>query len=411
MKELIKILRIVIVIFVIVFAATFVFLLLQGKAILAGQIENLTHRKVTIDYVGLTLPFNLEMKNLEIPGLAKIDYTSISPSIPGLLSGKIVLNDLKLINPRIVYEKTQDKTQDKVNVEGVSANVNTMAVAPNPQLKSGLQLKSNTNLKSGPKKNRYLRLIIKRLNIKGGKIDFIDHTLPGEGIKITLKDINFHLTNLYIYPRSAITNFEFTGSIPWSQGQTEGKIEAKGWANLFKKDMQATVKVADIDGVYLYPYYSTWVDLEKTRIQSAKLNFTSNIKSVDNNLAAECHLELTDIVFKQRKEEGMDKAEKIAETVLGIFKALSQGKVIVNFTIKTKMTSPEFNFGYIKTAFEDRLMEGMKYSKVNYADILKIPVKSAGRTAADLSRAFIDGTYSLAKVFKDTLAYAFKKEK
>ena len=75
-KQLIKILGIVIVIFVIVFAATFVFLLLQGKAIIAGQIENLTHRKVTIDYVGLTLPFNLEVKNLEIPGLAKIDYTS-----------------------------------------------------------------------------------------------------------------------------------------------------------------------------------------------------------------------------------------------------------------------------------------------------------------------------------------------
>jgi len=405
MKQLIKILRIVIVIFVIVFAATFVFLLLQGKAIIAGQLENLLHRKVTIDYVGLTLPFNLEVKNLEIPGLAKIDYTSISPSIPGLLSGKIVLNDLKLINPQLVYEKTQDKTQDKAKVEGVSANVNTLTVASNPALKSGLQPKS------APKKNQYLRLIIKHLNIKDGRIDFIDHTLPGEGIKITLKNINFHLTNLYIYPRSAITNFELTGRIPWLQGQTEGKIEAKGWVNLFKKDMQAIVKVTDIDGVYLYPYYSTWVDLEKTRIESAKLNFTSNMKGTDNNLAAVCHLELTDIVFKQRQEEEMNKADKIAQAVLGIFKALNQGKVIVNFTIKTKMTNPEFNFGYIKTAFEDRLREGMKYSKVNYTDIFKIPAKSVGRTATDLSRALIDGTFSIAKGLKDAFAVAFKKEK
>ncbi len=405
-KQLIKILGIVIVIFVIVFAATFVFLLLQGKAIIARQIENLTHRKVTIDYVGLTLPFNLEMKNLEIPGLAKIDYTSISPSIPGLLSGKIVLNDLKLINPQLVYEKTQEKTQDKAKVEGVPANVNTLAVASNPALKSSLQPKS------APKKNQYLRLIVKHLNIKDGKIDFIDHTLPGEGIKITVKDINFHLTNLYIYPRSAITNFELKGRIPWSQGEEEGKIEAKGWVNLFKKDMQATVKIADIDGVYLYPYYSTWVDLEKTRIESAKLNLTSNLKGTDNNLAAECHLELTDIVFKQRQEEeGLGKVEKIAEAVLGIFKALNQGKVIVNFTIKTRMTNPEFNFGYIKTAFEDKLREGMKYSQVNYADILKIPAKSVGRTATDLSRALIDGTFSIAKGLKDAFAVAFKKEK
>ncbi len=407
-KQLIKILGIVIVIFVIVFAATFVFLLLQGKAIIARQIENLTHRKVTIDYVGLTLPFNLEMKNLEIPGLAKIDYTSISPSIPGLLSGKIVLNDLKLINPQLVYEKTQEKTQDKAKVEGVPANVNTLAVASNPALKSSLQPKS------APKKNQYLRLIVKHLNIKDGKIDFIDHTLPGEGIKITVKNINFHLTNLYIYPRSAITNFELTGRIPWLQGEEEGKIEAKGWVNLFKKDMQATVKIADIDGVYLYPYYSTWVDLEKTRIESAKLNLTSNMKGTDNNLAAVCHLELTDIVFKQRQEEEQSKAEKIAEAVLGIFKALNQGKVIVNFTIKTKMTSPEFNFGYIKTAFEDKLREGRKYSQITNGDIIKFPVKVVGGTvkgATDLSRALIDGTFSIAKGLKDAFVVAFKKEK
>jgi len=402
MKELIKILRIVIIIFVVVFTATFLFLLLQGKAIVARQLENLTHRKVNISYVGLTLPFNLEIKNLEIPGLAKIEYTSISPSIPGLLGGHVVLNDLKLVNPQLVYEKTAAHGET-----GESAsNVNTTAGvgASNPQLKSGPLPKSE------PRKDKYLRLIIKNLNIKDGRIDFTDRTLPGEGIKITVKDINFHLTNLYIYPRSAITNFEIKGRIPWSQGEEEGKIEAKGWVNLFKKDMQATVKIADIDGVYLYPYYSAWVDLEKTRIESAKLNLTSNLKGTDNNLAAECHLELTDIVFKQRQEEeGLGKAEKIAEAVLGIFKALNQGKVIVNFTIKTKMTSPEFNFGYIKTAFEDKLREGMKYSQVNYADILKIPAKSVGRTATDLTHAVFNGTFGLVKVLKDTVVYAFKE--
>lgn len=408
MKTFKKILVTGLIIFALVFAVAYIFIVFHGKAIIAGQLETLLRRKVSINYAGLILPLNLEIKNLDILGLAKVDYALISPSIPGLLSGNIVLNDLKLINPQLVYEKTQDKDNNRDRVEGVSANVNTIAVASNPELKSNLQPKSES------KKNQYLRLIIKRLNIKDGRIDFVDHTLPGEGIKITLKDINFHLTNLYIYPRSAITHFELTGRIPWLQGQEEGKIEAKGWVNLFKKDMQATVKVADIDGVYLYPYYSTWVDLEKTRIESAKLNLTSNIKSVDNNLAAECHLELTDIVFKQRQEEeGTGKAEKIAEAVLGIFKALNQGKVIVNFTIKTKMTSPEFNFGYIKTAFEERLREGMKYSQITKGDIIQFPVKVAGGTvkgATDLSRALIDGTFSIAKGLKDAFTYAFKKE-
>jgi len=395
----IKVLRTAVVIFVIVFAVTFVFLLFQGKAIVAGQLEKLTRKKVSINYVGLTLPFNLEIKNLDIPGLARVEYASISPSIPGLLSGKIVLNNLKLINPQLVYVKTADNTK----TGEATVNVNTAVSAP------AEQPKSIPAPKSDPKKDKYLRLIIKHLSIKNGKIDFFDRTLPGEGIKITFKDINFHLRGLYIYPHSAVTNFELKARIPWLEGQEEGKIEAKGWANLFKKDMQATVKIADIDGVYLYPYYANLVDLEKTRIESAKLSLNSNLKSENNNLSAECHLELTDIVFRQRPEEEMDKAEKIANAVLGIFKALNQGKVVFNFTIKTKMTSPEFNFAYIKTAFEDRLREGMKYSKVDYADILKIPAKRVGRTAADLTYALYNGTFGLAKVFTDTLKVAFEK--
>lgn len=403
MKTLKKILITATIIFLIVFAVTYVFLLFRGKTIIVSQLENALHRKVSISYAGLTLPFNLELKNLDIPGLTKIDYVSISPSIPGLLSGKIVLNDLKLVNPQLIYEKTQENAQ-RAGAVSSSANVNVAAVTANPQLKSAPQPKSSFY------KGKYLRLIIKNLNIKDGRIDFSDLTLPGEGIKITVKDINFHLTNLYIYPKSEVTDFELTGRIPWLAGQEEGKIEAKGWVNLFKKDMQASVKISDIDGVYLYPYYAQWVDLEKTRIQSAKLNLNSNIKSVDNNLAAECHLELNDIVFKQREEEEMSKAEKIASAVLDIFKALNKGKVVFNFTIKTRMTSPDLNFGYLKTAFEDRLKEGMKYSRVNYADVLKVPVKRVGRTASDLSHAFYNGTFGLVKVFKDTLKYAFKEE-
>jgi len=359
-----------------------------------------THKKVSIGYVGLTLPFNVEMRKLDIQGLAKIDYVSIAPSIPGLLSGKVVLNDLKLVNPQIVYERTSANS----NAGESSVNVNTLTSV------SVSQEKTDPGPKPESKKGKYLRLIIKHLTIRNGKIDFFDLTLPGEGIKITLKDINFNLTNLYIYPKSAVTNFEIKARIPWLAGQEEGKIEAKGWVNLFKKDMEATVKVSDIDGVYLYPYYANWVDLEKTRIESAKLNFTSKLNSTNNNLAAECHLELTDIVFKQKPEEEMSKGEKIANAVLGIFKALNQGKVVFNFTIKTRMSNPDFNFGYIKTAFEDRLREGMKYAKVDYTDILKVPAKRVGRTATDLSKALYNGTFGLAKVFKDTLKVAFEKE-
>ncbi len=400
MKQLLKILRTAVVVFVVIFAVTFIFLLIEGKSIITAQLEKATHKKVTIGYVGLTLPFNVEIKNLEIPGTTKIAYASISPSIPGLLGGDIVLNDLKLVNPQFTYVRTSPGAGGA----GLPFAVSTENIALTPQPKASLQPKAATG------KTKYLRLIIKHLNIKDARIDFFDQTLPDGGIKIVFKNINLNLSDLYIYPRSAVTRFKLEASIPWLEGQEEGRIEMQGWVNLFKKDMDATLKISGIDGVYLYPYYAQWVSLEKARIQSAKLSLNSDIKSVDNKLTAVCHLELTDIVFKMRPEEEMDKSEKIATAVLGIFKALNQGNIVFNFTIKTRMTSPDFNFGYIKTAFEDQLREGMKYAKVDYSSVVRIPAKKVRRTAADLSKALYNGTFGLAKVFKDTFKVAFQKE-
>lgn len=401
-KKLLKVLGIALIVFAVIFAVTFVFLLVEGKSIITKQLENNLHRKVSIAYVGLTLPFSLEMRNIDIPGLAKIDYTSVSPSIPGLLGGNIVLNNLYMRNPKLIFERIQGNTQ----IPGFSADA-VMQVASGSQ-----QAKSVTGPKSPSDRDKYLRLIIKNLDIKDGRIEFTDHTLAGEGIKIILKDINLHLTNLYIYPHSEVANFELSAAIPWSQGEKEGGIEAKGWVNLFKKDMQATVKITDIDGVYLYPYYANWVNLEKTRVQSAKLNLNSNVTSTDNKLSAECHLELTDIEFKQKPEEEMSKNEKIASMVIGIFKALNKGKIVVNFTIKTPMTSPEFNFGYIKAAFDAQLQESIQYARANNM-IIDIPTRIAGRTkrtAIDLSKALYNGTFGLAGVLKDTIKVAFKEK-
>ncbi|MFH1199093.1 MAG: DUF748 domain-containing protein, partial [Candidatus Omnitrophota bacterium] len=275
MKLWIKILLIVIVALTLLFSATYIFLAFKGKATIIRQLENLTRKKASIGYFGITPLLNLDIKNLEIKDTLKVDSISITPSILGLLTAKIALDNLRIVKPEFTYEKTLPKAPE-------------LAAATTPAPAATVK----------PKEKPPLRLIIRKINVKNGKIDFIDRTVGEEGIKITVQDINFNLTNLYIFPRSVITNFEFNGRIPWQQGGEEGKIEAEGWLNLFKKDIQATLKIKDIDGIFFYPYYSNWVDLEKARIEKAKLNFTSNIHGLNNDVAADCHLELTDIVFK-----------------------------------------------------------------------------------------------------------------
>jgi hypothetical protein len=409
MRLSIKILLALIITFLLISAVIYLFLVSVGKSIIITQLEELTHKKVSIGYFGLTSPFHLELKNLDIEGLIKVDSIFISPCISGFLAGNIAFNAVKIIRPTVVFEKAAPATQElTAPTPPTSAAPSAPADTPAPAATSAPAV--NAAIKESEKKEP-LRLIFKRLKIKEGQIDFIDRTVTRDGLKITIKDLDFNLTNLYLFPRSAITNFELRAKIPWQQGSEEGKIEAQGWINLFKKDMQAFLKIEDIDGIYLYPYYSNWVDLEKARIGKAKLNFTSNVQGLNNNVTAQCRLELTDIVRKPRlPEEAEEKAEKITNVVLGILRSLNQGKIVLDFTIRTRMDRPEFTFGDIKTAFEDKLTQGRKTDGISPQDVLVLPgkvIQGTFKGLTDMTTAVLIGTISvgkeIGKVFRDTL--------
>ena len=390
-----------------IFTAAHLFLVFQGRNLVIKQLETLTKKKVTIGDFAITPPLSLQLKKLGIEGLAKVDTVVITPSMLSFITGHIGFNDIRVIKPELIYEKTALP----------AANLTTSkdsSFTPAPEVLQTSQAPQQPSAVAQPRKNRLPRLILKRLVIKDGKINFVDHTVGPEGIRITVEEINFNLTNLCLVPRSVIANFELSGKIPWKEGQERGSIEAQGWFNIRKKDMQAEVKIRNIDGVYLYPYYSNWVDLEKARIQSAKLNFSSNIQGLNNNITAECHLELGDIVRRPLEpQEENEKAAKIADAVLDIFRSMNQGKIVLDFTIRTKMTRPEFGFSNIKMAFEDKLAQARNANGFKPQDVMNVPVSivhTTLKTLTDLTTAVIGGTIDAGKQIVRAVGDAAKEE-
>lgn len=369
------------------FGAVYLFVALKAKPLIAKEIQKAIHKEALIGSVTFSPPFVLRINKLEIKGLLKADSISISPSILGFLTGNIILNNIRILKPEFTYERAL------------------------PQAPGAPSLPAQT---TEPGKAALPRIIFKNMDIIEGKVNFIDRTFAQDGIKITIENINFNLNNLYLFPFSVVANFKLKGEIPWSQDKEKGKISAEGWFNLFKKDMQAALKIEEIDGVYLYPYYSNWVDLKKARIEKAKLNFTSNIHGLNNDVTAECRLELADIVRRPLPEgESEEKAAKIADAVLDIFRVLNQGKIVLDFTIRTKMNRPEFGFGDIKTAFEDKLVSGRKSERVSVESVLALPVKILEGTvkgATDISKAVIGGTFAVGNEFKKAVEGAFGRE-
>lgn len=396
-------------VFLLIITTIYIFFVSEGRDIFVAKLERITEKKVSLGSFKVVLPLGIEIKDLDIEEVGKIDSISISPSILGFFMGSIAFNYIKIVKPQLTFERAAavltESPKEAVTTTAVSSEVtsDTTAVPVQPFISAG-----------PAKKEEHVHLVIKHIEVKEGKLNFIDYKMAKDGIKTTVEDITFNLSNLYLYPRPVITNFEIKGNVPWQKEAEKGTIELDGWINSFKKDMQASLKINGIDAVYLYPYYAKCIDLEKARIEKAKLNFSTDVNSLNNNLTASSHLELTDVVFKPRSSsEQQERAEKVAATVINVFKTMDQGKIVLDFKINTKMDAPEFGFNNIRMAFEEKLMRGLKSSKPGVEDIVTLPTKFLQGTvkgATDLSKAVIDGTFAVGVEFKKAVEGAFKKE-
>jgi len=394
-RKIEKILALCLIALAISFAAVYLYFAVMGRTILTNQLKDITRRKVTMGYFSLAPNLKLEIKDLDIQGLAKFRLISASPSISAFLKGKLVLNQLTLLQPELFINRTPPDITE--------ARTNTVAIVPPAAVPAPLSL---------PEQEQFIPFGIARLNIRGGKITFIDQTVSSGSLKIVIQDIELSMKNLYLYPASVITAFDLKAVIPWRDSEEKGKVELDGWVNPLKKDMRATLKIKDIDAVYLYPYYSQWVDLRKARIERANLNFTSEIHGLNNEVKADCRIELSDMVRKPLEiGEPEEKASKLTDAVLDNFKAQDNGSVKLNFVIKTKMDSPQFGFDNFKAAFEDKLMKG-RVSRFRLQDTIAIPmrtIQTGVQSLTDLSRAMIDGILTLGDDIKRSTAEIFRR--
>jgi uncharacterized protein involved in outer membrane biogenesis len=394
-KRIERALGLLIIALAVLFTAFYLYVATMGQLILTKELETLTNRKVTIGYFSIEPNLRLEIKDLEIQGLAKLKSVSASPSIFGLLKGKLILNQLILSNPEFFLIKAPNEV----------AEVQTST----PVIVSSVAVDLPKARKSGS-----IPFGITEFKISNGDITFIDQNVSSGSLKITVKEINANVKNLNFYPNSKNIEFDFKAVIPWGEKEEQGKIELSGWLNPFKKDIRAGLGINGIDAVYLYPYYSYWVDLDEARIDKAKLNFSSDIHGLNNNVTLDCHIELSDIVRKPLEiGESEQKASQVTNIVLDRFKALDNGKVELNFAIKTKMDSPQLGLDNFRMAFEDKIIRGRSVSGFKLQDTIRFPVKmveGGARSFMDLSRAMVDGIFAIGDELKDSSKEIFKPE-
>ena len=374
---------------------------LYGKALLTKKLKSIFNREVTVASVRSSFPFTIIIKDIEVTGLLRVNEVKAEGGAVDIFRRGFSLSSLKLVGLVAHVEKPLKVAVPQMVPFAQKLAISARAMNATPDTLATLRIHS-------------LFLSVKHLLIRDGNVTFVDKSVGEKGITITIKDLNLNVENLCLPMREhLITSFDLRAAGPWQEGQEEGKVYVEGWIDMFKRSMDASVKIDAIDGAYLNPYYSRWVNLEKARVEKVKLNFTGDIHGLNNNVTAVCHLELSDIVFKPRPiEEEPLKAEKIATAVMGILKTMDQGKMVLDFTIRTKMDRPEFSFGPLREAFQDKIIQGKKSTAVQEA--AQLPGKlleGLFKGAKDLTTAVVVGTLSAGKEVGRTIGISFKKEK
>lgn len=346
-KSILWILGIIGAIFVLLSAVFAIF----GKSIIVDQVEKNLKVKASLEKARLGFPLSVSLSRFEIENLIKADYISLSPSILGFLAGKIVLNELKAINPEITLVKDSD---GKLNL---------------PQLEA---------------KGKQPPVLLAGLKIRNGRVVFIDKKINSEGYKVTVRDINIHISKITLPPTSLYTNFSLSAVLADNENRPSGRAIASGWIDFGPKNMDGKIELSDIDVASLAPYFQHMIPVKK--FLSARLNFTADLKAENNDLTARCHAEF---ISSPREAEDAGPQGDLIPDILNLFSDTS-GKIVFDFPIHTKLDNPKIDFISLKGNIGQAAVQ----------NITSQPAENVVEKIKDVADQFKDIGKNLKDIFK-----------
>jgi len=314
MKKLIKILIWGILVFLVIFISASVYIAFNGRQLVVDQIEKNLKMKAVLDKISLSMPFSVHLTGLEIGDLFKAEKISISPNIFSLFPGKIVLGNLKLVNPEITLIQSPD---GKLNL---------------PELGGG---------GGAPP------VLITGLTVENGKIRFIDKKVSDEGLETVLSGVNARISRVMMPLTSLNADFNLDAQVLSAENRKIGSLSLRGWIDFRSKDMDAQFKIKDLDAVYFQPYYGDF--LSERQLLSADLNLDSTFKAKNNDLNVDTDFKLSGLVYAP--------VEPGTEQELSIFKLKKQaldiftdkkGNLSLEFNVDTKLDKPEIGGDKLK---------------------------------------------------------------
>lgn len=324
MKKIGKIIIWLLAISIVIFISCSVLVAMFGKKIAVSQIEQNLKVKANLEKVSFGFPFSVNLSGLEIGNLLKAERVSATPSILGIFAGKVVLSGLTIVNPVINLEQAKD---------------------------------GSLNLPKLEQKGKQPPILLTGLVIRNGRFVFTDKKIADD-YKIILSKINADISKVKFPPTSLNTKFRISADFVKPDANALGNISFEGWVDFGPKDMDATLEVKDLDATYFSPYYGNFISNKK--LLSAKLDFTSELKAENNDLAIVSKLKLSNLVYEKEeppKEGELPKVDVVKNTL--DFFTDAKGNISLDFSINTKLDNPKVSADELKSIMLKAAMKNL----------------------------------------------------
>jgi len=236
------------------------------------------------------------------------------------------------------------------------------------------------------KKREPIQIQIDRIQIHGGAVDFEDRKVGEPPEPIRLRDLDFELKNIQ-YPLAPLHSpFELRGKMKGKK--QEGSINTKGWVDFKTMDLEAFLKMQEIEVETFKPYYRKKVSAE---IDSGTMDMESKITVKEKRIDAPGEL---DFINLHIKEGGGTVFWIPAETLASLLEKKGY-QVKAPFHVKGNLGDPRFKL-------QDALLTRIAFSLI---EALGLPVKIIGESLPGDTGGGTEGLKSIEELFKK------KKEK
>jgi hypothetical protein len=242
----------------------------------------------------------------------------------------------------------------------------------------------------GKREQPALPVEFKKINVRGGSVDYLDRKTPGTPVLTKVRDINLdagHLT--YPFTREA-TKYSIRAHVP--QGKSVASLKSDGTIRFASGDTESVSYVRGLDITHFKPYYDK--QSKSVHVRKGLMDLDLRAKITSHKIHAPGHAVIKGLEVEGGSGLGDRFMGVPASIVLGYMKK-SGDQLAVDFVLSGDLDNPKFN---LAENFMARLSYGI-------AEKLGVSIKDIGGSIIGIGT---EGTKKIGEGIKEGFKKLFK---